>query len=61
MITWSDCFNDGQEEWIRHEIQSELLKNGLLMCFLCGSAIVEKRDWLHVNFHNSIKKNKNDD
>lgn len=63
MITWNDCFNDSQPDLIHYQWQDDLSKYGFKMCFICGAIIFEKRDWLHVDFHNylleGIKKDVN--
>jgi hypothetical protein len=53
-ITWLDCFKENSDYNYSYDWENDLAKQGFKFCYLCGAIILERRDYLHVDFHNSL-------
>lgn len=58
-ITWLDCYKENKDFNYSYDWEESLSKQGFKMCFLCGAIVLERRDFVHVDFHNSLLKDEN--
>lgn len=55
-LTWLDVFKEPHAQYnVNYDWELKLKEQGLLLCFLCGAVVHEKRDWLHIQFHEDLR------